>query len=92
MLRTVSGTRDRSCEKRFRERKKIRMTKSEGPSGGPGWIQKSREEDHPLGKEGSMNHQMVGLHSSLCSVGFLCQLGHIREKRLRLADEKTHGR
>jgi hypothetical protein len=25
------------------------------------------------------------------SVGFLCQLGHIREKRLRLADEKTHG-
>jgi hypothetical protein len=25
------------------------------------------------------------------SVGFLCQLGHIREKRFRLADEKTHG-
>ena len=24
------------------------------------------------------------------SVGFLCQLGHIREKCLRLADEQTH--
>ena len=24
------------------------------------------------------------------SVGFLCQLGHIGEKRVRLADEETH--
>jgi hypothetical protein len=47
------------------------------------------EDVRLLGKI-SINRQIVGLHSPLRGVGLLCQLGHICEKRVRLADEKTH--
>src|SRR3954451_16923147 len=44
----------------------------------------------PLTFDPGVLNRRVPSNASCGSVRFLCQLGHVRKKRVRLADEQTH--
>lgn len=92
MLRTVSGIGTVRAKSVFAKEKNARQAR---------WRSYPRGNEPPIRspKAGGSNPYLgVGsfeiagyLSKTACgSIGLLCQLGHIREKCLRLADEKTH--
>jgi hypothetical protein len=92
MLRTVSGIGTVRAKSVFAKEKNPPSTREQGIARGnePSYSKSEGRGFEPL--PSIRTFKIAGyLSKTACgSVGLLCQLGHIREKLLRLADEKTH--